>query len=237
MFNPLGPDLMLCFNLAKLRSRFFPIPSMTVSRRPSVRTEQTIMSSNERNEAHRRGRGGYDDDTHRGRASPPSAGFPDKSKKNNIVRAWSRKPFVFPNGGVNGPNQCWAVRFVGATDVSRRPVYFSDGVMIDVMDSCVREEGEKDWADGADQNGMRRRCLIVYSTYEGASMACQHLTENWGDRFEVERIDLPELLRACKTSSIDVRVIHDAPGNSSFYPAFEQCCDDVRAALNALFPK
>lgn len=133
--------------------------------------------------------------------------------------------------GIEGSpcHYCWAVRFVGATDISHRPVYFSDGVDAAVMDGRSRR------LVGDERTRTRtRRKLVVYEAGLGARRTAQHLAEVWGDHFDTERLHLSSLRRACRTSSVDLLVVC-ADGDTRLYPAYEDCCDEIRRALNREF--
>lgn len=78
--------------------------------------------------------------------------------------------------------------------------------------------------------GTRRRRLIVYSSSDRANLACQHLTETWGDRFMIEEVKLSSTLQSCKTSSIDVQLVYSS-GNYVIYPATTEDGTEFRTAL------
>ena len=133
---------------------------------------------------------------------------------NNIVSSWMRHDDRVEH-------EWWVIR--EREGLKRRATYFSAGGA-SVLEG---KEGEE-----------RRRCIIVYDSEEDARQTKRHLQGVLGDyyRFEISRIELGVLIRECRTSAVDVKVMSTG-GQSRTYFALRDCCADVRNALNAAMKK
>lgn len=125
--------------------------------------------------------------------------------------------------GENKHNKHWVIRFIGAAD-TKFPVYFSE-----TFPAAMAHRGEH-------SHVWDKRCLIAFSSQAPAEKAYWGLLEESGSRFELEQVNFDWLVKQCTALSMDVKVVHEH-GGSSLYTAFEDCCQEVRGAMDDMIQK
>lgn len=144
---------------------------------------------------------------------------------NNITRSWfknaNKTNKTNNNYKLNKPvykkrQDGWLIRLI--SNCSGPLLYYNDGFY---------------WNNINDDMHQHKRSIIIYTCFEQAENAYQHLIEQYGECFVLDKVNIDDVIKSCRTSSAHVKVI--GSDYITFYQAHEQCCDEVRTVFEYLF--